>query len=230
MPAFARVVIPDIPYHVTQRGNYSQDVFFLPQHRITYLRYVATAAEAYGLQLHGWCLMTNHVHWIVVPSTQDAMADCFRRAHSRYSLYINRHYNSKAGHLWQGRYYSCPLDNTHFDAALLYVERNPTRAGLVKAAIDYPWSSAAARAGFRPAPPYLHLDRWADRFSAAEWPQLLNNSSPDSDSLVRVCTQQGKPCGSGDFVQLIEQKIGRPLQIRSVGRPKIRNADGGSLI
>jgi putative transposase len=74
MPAFARVVIPGIPYHVTQRGNYCQDIFFTPEDRIVYLDYLASAANAYGLELHGWCLMSNHVHWIVVPLHKDAMA------------------------------------------------------------------------------------------------------------------------------------------------------------
>jgi putative transposase len=227
MPAFARVVIPGIPYHVTQRGNYCQDIFFTPEDRIVYLDYLASAANAYGLELHGWCLMSNHVHWIVVPLHKDAMAQSFRRAHSRYASYINREHKRRSGHLWQGRYYSCPLDNTRWGAALLYVERNPARAGLVKAPTDYRWSSAAARLGLSTLPSFLHLYRWANGFTPEEWRQLLDNTAdPESDQVLRVSTQQGKPCGNIEFIEDMEAKTGRQLRVRAAGRPAIRQQTG----
>jgi len=114
MPAFARLAIPGIAYHVTQRGNYRQDIFVTEEDRETYLGYVASAALAYGLELHGWCLMTNHVHWIVLPKGELAMAQSFRRAHSRFASYVNRQHKRAAGHLWQGRYYSCPWMKSTF--------------------------------------------------------------------------------------------------------------------
>ena len=89
MPAFARVAIPGIAYHVTQRGNYRQDIFATEGDRETYLGYAASAALSYGLELHGWCLTTNHVHWIVLPKHEVSMAQSFRRAHSRYASYVN---------------------------------------------------------------------------------------------------------------------------------------------
>ncbi|MGH9656694.1 MAG: REP-associated tyrosine transposase [Bryobacteraceae bacterium] len=161
MPAFARVAIPGIAYHVTQRGNYRQDIFATDEDRETYLGYVASAALAYGLELHGWCLMTNHVHWIVLPKHEMAMAQAFRRAHSRFAGYVNRNHKRAAGHLWQGRYYSCALDEEHYFAALRYVERNPLRAGLVRSPAVYRWSSAPARLGLTPAPDSLQTYLWA---------------------------------------------------------------------
>ena len=118
MPAFARVVIPEVAYHVTQRGNYRQAVFFAEKDRAVYLNYLTAAAQAYELELHGWCLMSNHVHWIVVPLNPNAMAQSFRRAHSRYAVYVNRQHKRRSGHPWQGRHYSCPLDDAHYGAAL----------------------------------------------------------------------------------------------------------------
>ena len=222
MPAFARVVIPEVPYHVTQRGNYRQDVFFTEADRAIYLKYLTAAAQAYGLELHGWCLMSNHVHWIVVPLNPTAMAQSFRRAHSRYAVYINRQHESRTGHLWQGRYYSCPLDHAHFGAALLYVERNPVRAGLVKSAADYRWSSAAGRLALSPRPDSLVLNRWAHSFHVEEWRRLLDNApDPETEHVLRPSTQQGKPCGTSEFIETIENKVGRDLRVRTAGRPPI---------
>lgn len=222
MPAFARVVIPEIPYHVTQRGNYRQDVFFAAEDPAVYLNYLTTAAQQYGLELHGWCLMSNHVHWIVVPLSPGAMAQTFRRAHSRYATYVNRRHKQRSGHLWQGRYYSCPLGDGHYGAALLYVERNPMRAGLVKSAVEHRWSSAAARLAVSPRPNFLRLDRWARSFTMDEWRRLLDDA-PDSEAedALRVSTQQGKPCGDSEFIVAVEGKVGRQLRVRPVGRPAI---------
>jgi len=233
MPAFARVALPGVPYHVTQRGNYRQEVFFRPEDRAVYLNYLTKAARLHGLELHGWSLMSNHVHWIVVPGDKNAMADSFRQAHSQYSTYINQAEKRKSGHLWQGRYYSCPLDDAHFGSALLYVERNPARAGLVRAACDYLWSSAAARVGLAPVPEFLRLERWANGYTAGEWRRLLEGSGdPEAERKVRVSTQQGKPCGSEDFIAAMEGRVGRALKVRVVGRPRNRQdtqkADGGS--
>jgi putative transposase len=208
-------------------------VFFRPEDRAVYLGFVTKAAQLHGLELHGWCLMSNHVHWIVVPKDKNAMADTFRQAHSQYSTYINQAEKRKSGHLWQGRYYSCPLDDAHFGAALLYVERNPARAGLVRVACDYLWSSAAARLGLTPAPGFLRLDPWAQHYTAGEWGSLLaGNADPEVEQKVRVSTRQGKPCGSEDFIAEVEGRVGRDLKVREVGRPWTRRTaqkgDGGS--
>ncbi len=230
MPAHARVAIPGILYHVTQRGNYRQDIFTTTHDRLTYLEYVTTAAAAYQLEIHGWCLMTNHVHWIVVPQAQNAMADSFRRAHSRFAAYINRQHKRANGHLWQGRYYSCPLDAAHFAAALLYVERNPVRAGIVRSAAEYPWSSAAARLGQVPKPSYLRLEWWAHSFATEDWARLLGEETqPDADDQFRLSTKQGKPHGNAAFIDAMESQTGRTLRVRHAGRPAFsQSATGGS--
>ncbi len=87
--------------------------------------------------------MTNHVHLIAIPGTTESMSLALGEAHSRYTLELNRQHNWGGGHLWQGRFYSCPLAETHLIAALNYVEQNPVRARMVEKAWDWPWSSAA---------------------------------------------------------------------------------------
>ena len=164
--------------------------------------------------------MTNHVHWIVLPHVQTAMANTFRRAHSRFSAHMNRQHKRANGHLWQGRYYSCPLDDSHFAAALLYVERNPVRAGLAQSPCDYPWSSAAARVGQAPAPPYLRLNLWTRSFSTEDWARLLTDDpEPETEEQLRASTKQGKPYGKAAFIEQVELQTGRILRVRNAGRP-----------
>jgi Transposase IS200 like len=87
--------------------------------------------------------MDNHVHFVSVPIEADSLTKVFNTLHMRYSQHTNR--KTKAtGHLWQGRFFSCILDEKHLYACIRYVENNPVRAGLVKRAEEYRWSSAAS--------------------------------------------------------------------------------------
>ncbi|MHC4769163.1 MAG: transposase [Planctomycetota bacterium] len=91
MPRVARVVIPGLPHHVTQRGNNRQDVFFTDDDRAFYLETLRRQSQRHGLELHGFCLMTNHVHLIVTPLTEESLAKAVGRAHQLYAQYINDH-------------------------------------------------------------------------------------------------------------------------------------------
>lgn len=142
----ARVVVPGVPHHVTQRGNNRQDVFFCDDDRLAYLRMLAAECRRHLVEVHGLCLMTNHVHVVATPATAPSLAQAIGRAHWKYAQYINR-MHGRSGHLWQGRFYSAALDEAHFWTTLAYVERNPVRAAMVDRPWDYPWSSAAAHVG-----------------------------------------------------------------------------------
>ena len=136
MARLARIVVPDIPHHLTQRGNRREDIFFDDADRRKYLRLLKDQCELYRLEVWAYCLMTNHVHLVVVPRTPDALGQAMRRMNSQYAAYVNRR-QGLSGHLWQGRFFSCPLDERHFWSAVRYVERNPVRDGLAAKA----WNS-----------------------------------------------------------------------------------------
>ena len=148
MPRLARVVIPGMPHHVTQRGNRREPVFFEPGDRAWYLHLLAHYADLHGLEIWAYCLMTNHVHLVAVPSTEASLGQSLRDAHGAYSSYLNRRINV-TGHLWQGRFYSTVLEGPHMWSAVRYVERNPVRAAIVQRAEEYAWSSAAVHCGLR---------------------------------------------------------------------------------
>ena len=143
MARMARVVAAGVPHHITQRGNNRQDIFLLDDDRRFYLDTLRERSQRYGVTLLGYCLMTNHVHLVAIPERPDSLARALGQSHSRYAQRFNRRYG-RSGHLWQNRFYSCPLGRTHLVRALLYGDLNPVRAGLVGRAEEYPWSSARA--------------------------------------------------------------------------------------
>ena len=139
----ARVVAEAVPHHITQRGNNRQDTFFLPDDRRFYLETLRAKCRDYGVVVLGYCLMSNHVHLVAVPRRADALAQALGQAHGKYARWFNRRYR-RSGHLWQNRFYSSALGGAHLETALAYVDLNPVRAGLVRSAELYEWSSAAA--------------------------------------------------------------------------------------
>jgi putative transposase len=142
MARLARAVVAGYPHHITQRGNRRLPTFFSDEDYEAYLALMAAHGAACGVEVWAWCLMPNHVHLVAVPKTAEALARAVGEAHRRYTRGINFREGWR-GHLWQERFFSCVLDGPHALAAARYVERNPVRAGLVKRAWDWPWSSAA---------------------------------------------------------------------------------------
>jgi len=147
MPRRARVVFEGVVHHITQRGNYRQNVFEDDSDKRKYVEFIREYSEKYGMKIYAYCLMSNHVHFIAAPVKEDSLAMTFKYSNMRYSSYFNRK-NRRSGHLWQGRFYSCPLQFEHALEALRYVERNPVRAKMVELPWEYQWSSAREHVGF----------------------------------------------------------------------------------
>ena len=142
MPRIARIVAVGLPHHITQRGNYNQNVFLDDNDRKRYAYWIQEYSAKYGLSILSFCLMQNHVHFIVIPNRGDLLAKTLNAAHMRYSQYFNKKMRAK-GHLWQGRFYSCVLDEVHLIAAARYIERNPVRANIVRKPWEWKWSAVS---------------------------------------------------------------------------------------
>ena len=220
MPRMSRAIAVGYPHHITQRGNYRQTVFTEAEDYARYLELLNQYARQHSLEIWAYCLMPNHVHIVGVPGANDALASVFRTVHMLYSQYYNRKANA-VGHLWQGRYYSCVLDEPHAYAAVRYVEMNPVRGGLVASAKDYSWSSTKS-----------HVTGIADPVLSGrcflvetirDWKQYLMES-PDTDAQTNLIksTKTGRPCGKGDFVTQLEALLGRRFATLSPGRPYAR--------
>jgi putative transposase len=220
MPRIARTVAVGCAHHITQRGNNRQDIFFVDDDRRVYLDLLHEQAGKYGLDVSGYCLMSNHVHLIATPHAEDALAKAIGRTHFRYTQYINR-LHKRSGHLWQGRFYSCALDERHFWLAMKYVERNPIRARLCRKPWRYVWSSAAAHVDAAARSEILNLSDWYDRISAARWREELSMGLEESDvKRLRSRTYTGRPLGSDSFLSKLERVLGRRVRPLPIGRPK----------
>jgi len=215
MSRVARIVVPGFAHHVTQRGNRRAEVFETDDDRHAYLRFLKQYSDKHGLAVWAYCLMTNHVHLVVVPEREDSLAKALRDAHTVYAMRFNSR-TRLSGHVWQGRFYSCPMDESHLWAAVRYVERNPVRAGLMEKAEDYPWSSAAAHCGIR------HDAVLSKEFPppgvVSDWAHWLTNEDDADAQRLRTCTRVGRPCGNASFVARLESLLDRALSPKPRGR------------
>jgi putative transposase len=220
MPRIARIVVPGCAHHVTQRGNNKQDVFFVDEDRRAYLGFLKRAAAQHGLAIHGYCLMTNHVHLVATPKEENSLAKALGRTHVAYAQYVNQ-LHGRSGHLWQSRFFSCALDEDHYWAALRYVEQNPVRARLCRMPWRYPWSSAAAHLGEGDASGLLDLRAFSRKMDAVNWQAaLVERLDPGMLHDLRLRTRTGRPLAGDTFLSRLETQLGRRLRALPPGRPK----------
>jgi REP-associated tyrosine transposase len=218
----ARVVLPGCAHHITQRGNHQQDVFFCDSDRAVYVALLRHHAQKAGMRILGYCLMTNHVHLVTTPERPNSLAAGLGRLHNDYARWLHVR-QGRTGHLWQNRFFSCPLSESHLAEVLRYVELNPVRAKLVRQARDWEWSSARARIeGEDPnqviAPVDLHP-------TGTAWSQVLEQGwkAAEFEIRLRAATRVGRPFGDDAFLETAEQQTGRRLRPLKPGRKAQHN-------
>jgi len=217
MPRQPRIVVPGLAHHITQRGNYRQDVFSSKQDYIQYCEWIEEYAQEAGLEVIAYCLMRNHVHFIAIPKNEEDLARVFKTVHMRYAHYLNKQ-KSARGHLWQGRFYSCLLDDKHLYRAIRYIESNPVRAKLVKQPWDYPYSSAKDHTGER-IKPLIKLKKYSS-IGRKDWKEYLKEADPDINKEIRLKTNRGLAVGSDQFIKSVESIVNRSLKCLKQGRPR----------
>jgi putative transposase len=229
MARTARIVFEGLAHHVVQRGNFQQKVFKDEEDRSKYCEFVNEFSERYKLKIYAYCIMENHVHFIAVPENDDSLAMTFKNAHMRYSQYFNKK-NNQRGHLWQGRFYSCPLDEKHTVEAIRYVERNPSRAGIVDVPWKYFWSSAYDHVPKDNAKKSVNnftrikifdLGDLSINWDPENWKEYLG--FPDKKEFVsklQSATKKGTPVFGMKFKKKMENKYGINLDRNPRGRPK----------
>ena len=196
------------------------EVFLDDEDRETYLAFLAQYREKHGIEILAYCLMSNHIHLVGVPSEIGSLARTLADTHMRYAQHFNWKY-SQTGHLWQGRFFSCVMDDQHTLAAARYVERNPVRAGLVGRAWDYKWSSAAAHT--RALKDALLSGRWPSKQRLKQWRELLTEAEDDTKlEEIRLNTRTGRPLGTERFIDKVEGLLGKIVRPKKGGRPRKR--------
>jgi putative transposase len=210
-----------MPHHVTQRGNRRMTTFFCEADYRAYLSLLAEWSRRCEVRVWAYCLMPNHVHLILVPSTPEGLSEAVGQVHQRYTRRIN--FREKwRGYLWQGRFGSFVLDDTHLLRATAYVERNPVAAGLVSEATAWPWSSAPGHVAVRGDA--IAEGAWlADRVGGwvCTWGEYLAESDgEETGRLLHRHESTGRPLGDRSFVEQVSAATGRDLVPKKPGRKR----------
>jgi len=214
MARIARLVIPRLPHHITQRGNRRMRTFFSNRDYQRYIGLIAKEKDKAGVEIWAYCLMPNHVHIVAVPNAEDSFCRLFRSAHLKYTRYVNQR-EEWQGHLWQERFHSFVMDERHLIAAVRYIEMNPVRAGLVDKPEQWRWSSVHAHMRgnddqlVKVAPMLTLINNWSN--------YLDSTPLPGDVQAIRRHSRTGRPAGDNNFLRHLEDLTGRRLRRRRPG-------------
>ena len=230
MPRRPRMYLPGWPYHLTQRGNNRQACFVEPDNYRYYLELMQEVAGRYGVAIHAYCLMTNHIHFLVTPQSPTAISNTMKVVGSRYARYFNLRYR-RTGTLWEGRHYASLIQSEKYLLTChRYIELNPVRAGMVVRPEEYRWSSYGANAWgdnslLKPHQEYLRLGLDGESRCQA-YRQLFQQQLGDADlHRIRKAAHYNQPIGDDRFRRQIEGQYGINLGQSKRGRPK-KNKEG----
>jgi len=228
MARLARLVVPGLPHHVTQRGNGRARVFFSDDDYGLYRALLAEHCAAADVEVWAWVLMPNHVHLILVPSDEDGLRRALAPTHRRYAGHVHAR-EKRTGHFWQGRFGCVAMDEAHLAAALVYVAMNPVRARLADHAQDWRWSSVHAHLGLAADDGITAVGPVLERFAdLAE--RIVVGEDLAMSARLRKAELIGRPIGGADFIAALERQTGRRLLPAKRGpRPKGVGAENGEV-
>src|ERR1700735_2596958 len=217
MTRLARMVVSGLPHHVTQRGNRRESIFFEDGDQEIYRDLLGEQARKADVEVWAYCLMPNHVHLILNPRRAEGLGRAVGEAHRRYTNFINAR-SRWTGHLFQSRFASVAMDESHLKSAVSYVSLNPVRARLVSRAEQWAWSSVRAHlageddslVSVRPV-----LGRWPN------FRDLLLEDYEEKFTSLREAEGIGRPLGTADFVTELEHRLADRLPVGLQGeRPR----------
>ncbi len=229
MPRRPRVILPNVPQHIIQRGNNRQACFYADEDYQIYLQWLKEYADKTECNIHAYVLMTNHVHLLVTTEKAEAIGVMMKALGQRYVQYINKMYK-RSGTLWEGRYKSCPTQaETYLLACQRYIELNPVRANMVSHPAEYKWSSYAVNAQgaeskiIIPHPLYLALGMDAASRQAAYRELFRFQLDIGLVDEIRKATNGNYALGNDVFKVQIAQALGRRVTAGEAGRPKLNS-------
>jgi len=223
MPRIGRIVGVDLPHHITQRGNYRQDIFEDDKDYEKYLTLLKAESDKYGLSIVAYCLMANHVHFIVIPDRSESMANGFKYLNMKYSQYFNKK-KGERGHLFQGRFFSSVMDERYTIACARYIERNPARAKIVKNPWEWRWSSARTHCAMDNRDDLSVKKLFSNiEFRQDEWKRFITQEdNPEEVKRIKKETIRGRPIADINFIDKLGKLLKRKLTVKSKGRPRKR--------
>lgn len=216
MPRRRRTCPAGMTIHVIQRGNNRQICFTSDADMAAYASWLAEGACKYGVEIHGWVFMSNHVHLLVTPKIENAVSRLMQYLGRLYVRYFNYNYN-RTGTLFEGRFKSCVVqDREYLLTCLRYIELNPVRAGLVSDPKNYKWSSfrihsSGLKVGmWTPHNDYLSLGDGALSRQHAYRESISKVLDVDVIAQIRHCTNTGLVLGTDKYIKLVARLVDAP--------------------
>jgi REP-associated tyrosine transposase len=227
MPRSPRLILPNYPHHIIQRGHNRQTVFAGEDDYRYYLDNLAEWKERLECKVYAFCLMTNHVHLVVEPGEDsESLGRLMKRVAGRQTRFVNR-LEGRSGTLWEGRFKSSPVDtNNYLLACCRYVELNPVFAGMCTDPAEYPWSSCSSKTVFKK---YAWLDEdplygdlgATEQERRQKYLEFLSQSiSVEEKEIILTAVQRGQLTGRSRFVEEVEERLCRRVELRGQGRPR----------
>lgn len=225
MPRRPRLIFPDIPLHIIQRGNNRQPCFFADEDYLSYLEWLQEYAHDSGCAVHAYVLMTNHVHLLLTPFTLTSAGTMMKRLGQRYVQYVNRTYK-RSGTLWEGRFRSCIVgQDDYFLLCQRYIELNPVRAGIVEHPGEYRWSSYPSNGQgvkadlLTPHAIYEGLGQPEEERQRTYRQLFRHQLDPGIIDEIRTTTNGNFAIGNDRFKAQIAETLGRRVAPGTPGRP-----------
>jgi putative transposase len=224
MPRIARIIAPEYPHHITQRGNNRSTVFFDDEDRQTYLKLLAAYARKHHIRIWAYCLMSNHIHLLAVPESETSLSNGIGLTNQMYTQYLNRKLK-QSGRIWQNRFFSCVVEDEHYLWAVArYIECNPLKAGLTARLEEYAWSSAKAHLSGS-HDPLLSADSWLSPQDRCAYGDYVRMADEETDNIIRKATTSGRPFGSDSFIDSLEFRLNQSLKPKKPGRPRKKTGE-----
>ena len=231
MPRRARTYLSGYPYHIVQRGNNREACFIETENYQFYLELWKECGQLYGVDVHAYCLMTNHIHFLVTPHHKDSISCVTREVGSRYGYYFNKSYK-RTGTLWEGRHKSSLVQSDRYLLTCMrYIELNPVTARMVSKPEEYRWSSYTVNAwggssNVVPHVEYLRLGSDSQTRHHA-YRELFRYQIPEKDiHLIERASHYCQPVADNRFREQLETRYGIKFGQLSRGRPRKADMTG----
>ncbi len=232
----SRLILPQQPHYVVQRGNDNQPIFRDDEDYARFLGWLKEAARAYRVAIHAWVLMPTHLHLLATPADEEGLAAMMQKVGRLYVPWFN-HKHGRSGTLFGGRFRTAPLDpDQYLLPCMCYLELHPVRSQAASAPLDYPWSSHAHHAGARPdALVTDHARYWAlgntpFQREAAYLALVQQGLSMDELAAIDAATGKGAVLGSHAFKAELERKTKRQVLPAKRGRPFKAKPEAGPAV
>lgn len=220
MARLTRLAVAGQLHHVALRGHSGAALFRDDEDRRVFLDAFGTAARQHGVAVHAYVLLESDAQWLATPPLAEALGRAVQSLGRRYAAAFNRRHG-RSGTLWDGRFRSSVLDPGHWLLpATIYIERLP-------AALEWPWSSAAAHTGQRRDPLlsdhpwYWTLGNTPFERERAHADMLADGVSDAQACALEAALRRGTALGDEAFIDSLERQLARPMRARPRGRPRL---------